>query len=93
MLLQQSRQAPAVGRVLRILLGLALMIYLTPVYFDWHLQPNPYRCIATHRCLWPVPWGDCGERVARRVVCGRRFGLIFSPLDRFERKLRSKRGA
>src|SRR5207248_7019790 len=33
-LLQQSRQAPPVGRVLRILLGLALMIYVTPVYFQ-----------------------------------------------------------
>ena len=32
-LLQQPRQAPPVGRALRILLGLALMIYVTPVYF------------------------------------------------------------
>ena len=31
--LQQARQAPPVGRALRILLGLALMIYVTPVYF------------------------------------------------------------
>src|SRR6266567_9300976 len=31
--LQQSRQAPPVGRALRILLGFALMIYVTPVYF------------------------------------------------------------
>ena len=30
--LQQPRQAPPVGRALRILLGLALMIYVTPVY-------------------------------------------------------------
>src|SRR4029077_10754072 len=30
---QQPRQAPPVGRVLRILLGLVLMIYVTPVYF------------------------------------------------------------
>ncbi len=33
MLLQQPRQAPPVGRALRILLGLALTIYVTPVYF------------------------------------------------------------
>lgn len=32
-LLPQSRQAPPVGRVLRILLGLALMVYVAPVYF------------------------------------------------------------
>jgi hypothetical protein len=32
-LLQQPRQAPPVGRALRILLGLALTIYVTPVYF------------------------------------------------------------
>ncbi len=30
---QQPRQAPPVGRALRILLGLVLMIYVTPVYF------------------------------------------------------------
>ena len=33
MLRQQPRQAPPVGRALRILLGLALMIYVMPVYF------------------------------------------------------------
>ena len=32
-LLPQSRQAPPVGRVLRILLGLALMVYVAPVCF------------------------------------------------------------
>src|ERR1700720_2605959 len=32
-LLQQPRRAPPVGRVLRILLGLVLMVYVTPVYF------------------------------------------------------------
>jgi hypothetical protein len=32
-LLQQTRQVPPVGRAVRILLGLALMIYVTPVYF------------------------------------------------------------
>jgi hypothetical protein len=32
--LLQSRQAPPMGRVLRILLGLVLMVYVTPVYFQ-----------------------------------------------------------
>ncbi len=32
-LLQQPRQAPPVGRALRILLGIVLMVYVTPVYF------------------------------------------------------------
>ena len=30
---QEARQAPPVGRALRILLGLALMVYVVPVYF------------------------------------------------------------
>lgn len=30
---EQPRQAPPVGRVLRILLGLVLMVYVAPVYF------------------------------------------------------------
>jgi hypothetical protein len=33
-LLQQPRHAPPVGRVLRILLGLALMVYVAPVYLQ-----------------------------------------------------------
>jgi hypothetical protein len=33
-LLQQPRQAPPVGRVLRTLLGLVLMVYVAPVYFQ-----------------------------------------------------------
>jgi hypothetical protein len=32
-LLQQPRRAPPVGRALRILLGLALIVYTVPVYF------------------------------------------------------------
>jgi hypothetical protein len=32
--LQQARQAPPIGRALRILLGLVLMVYVTPVYFQ-----------------------------------------------------------
>jgi len=31
--LQQPRQAPPVGRVVRVLFGLALIVYVTPVYF------------------------------------------------------------
>ncbi len=33
-LLEEPRRAPPVGRVLRILLGLALMVYVAPVYFQ-----------------------------------------------------------
>ena len=33
-LLQQRRQAPPVGRALRILLGVALIVYVTRVYFQ-----------------------------------------------------------
>src|SRR5260370_17747594 len=33
-LVQQPRQAPPVGRVLRILLGIVLMVYVAPVYFQ-----------------------------------------------------------
>jgi hypothetical protein len=33
-LLQQPRQAPPVGRVLRIVLGLVLIAYVAPVYFQ-----------------------------------------------------------
>jgi hypothetical protein len=31
--LREPRQAPSVGRALRVLLGLALIVYVTPVYF------------------------------------------------------------
>ncbi len=31
---QQARQAPPVGRALRVLLGLALIVYVAPVYFQ-----------------------------------------------------------
>src|SRR5947207_1150629 len=31
---QQTRQAPPVGRALRIVLGLALIVYVAPVYFQ-----------------------------------------------------------
>ncbi len=31
---EQPRQAPPVGRVLRILLGIVLMVYVAPVYFQ-----------------------------------------------------------
>ena len=32
--LQQPRRAPPVGRVLRVLLGLVLLIYVAPIYFQ-----------------------------------------------------------
>ena len=35
---QQPSQAPPVGRALRILLGLALMVYVEPVYFQVPVQ-------------------------------------------------------
>jgi hypothetical protein len=41
---------------------------------DWRLQPNPHRCIATNRPLWPVPRGPRGRGVARRAVCCRCLG-------------------
>jgi hypothetical protein len=31
---QQARQAPPVGRAFRVVLGLALMVYVAPVYFQ-----------------------------------------------------------
>jgi hypothetical protein len=159
-LLQQSRQAPPVGRVLRILLGLALMIYVTPVYSQVPVRVavgslllmlgliGMYSLIHTVVSRRIVAFGPfLGAIVANGllvalyvagasglpilglgkgqlaavtffgvslVVAGVRaapgcevmaiprllFGkhtelacLIFSPLDRFERKLRSKRGA
>jgi hypothetical protein len=38
MLREQHRRAPPVGRALRILLGLALMVYVAPVYFQVPLR-------------------------------------------------------
>jgi hypothetical protein len=159
-LLQQPRHAPPVGRTLRILVGLALIVYVTPVYFQVpagvsvevlllmlgltgvysliHIVISR-RIIAfgprlgavvmpgllVALCIASVP----GSPILRRgvgdlaavtflgislVVAGVRaapgcelmaipgvlFGkhtelacLTFSPLDRLERKLRSKRGA
>ena len=157
-LLQQPRQAPPVGRALRVLLGLALMIYVTPVYLPvpvalavgaWllvlglialysliHLVVSR-RIVAFGPCLGAVVpqgllvalyiAGASGLPILGRgkgqlaavtflgislVVAGVRaapgcelmaipgvfFGkhtelacLIFSPLDRLERKLRRKR--
>jgi hypothetical protein len=158
-LLQQPRQAPPVGRALRILLGLALMIYVTPVYFGvpvplavgaWLLVLGligVYSLIHIVVSRSIVAFGPClgaviaagllvalyvagssrlpilgrgkGQLAAvtflgvSLVVAGVRaapgcevmaipgllFGkhtelacLIFSPLDRLERKLRGKRG-
>jgi len=156
--LEQPRQAPPVGRALRILLGLALIAYAVPVYFQVPMRIAVGSCllvlgligvyslihIAVSRRM--VAFGPClGAIVANGflvalyfagasglpilghgkgqlaaltflgvslVVAGMRaapgcevmaipgllFGkhtelacIIFSPLDRLERKLRSKR--
>jgi hypothetical protein len=159
-LLQQSRQAPPVGRVLRILLGLALMIYVTPVYSQVSARVavgsfllmlgligiySLIHIVVSRRIVafgpflgaivangllvalyvagasgLPILGHGKGQLAAvtffgvSLVVAGVRaapgcevmaipsllFGkhtelgcLIFSPLDRFERKLRSKHGA
>ena len=157
-LLQQPRQAPPVGRALRILLGLVLMVYVAPVYFRVPVRVAAgslllmlgligvyslihivvsRRIIAFGPCLGaavaagllvtlyvagasglPILGHGKGQLAAATflgislVVAGLRaapgcevmaipgllFGkhteltcLIFSPLDRLERKLRSKR--
>jgi hypothetical protein len=157
--LQQPRQAPPVGRVLRVLLGLVLIVYVTPVYFQVparvavgslllilgligvysliHIGVSR-RIVGFSPCLgaavaWGLPIalyivGASGAPILGRgkgqlaavtflgislVVAGVRavagcevmaipallFGkhtelacLIFSPIDRLERKLRSKHG-
>ena len=156
--LQQPRQAPPIGRALRVLLGLVLILYTVPVYFR---VPVPIAIrelllmlglagiyslihivvlrrivaigpglgsVAVHGFLvalyiaggsrLPIVGGGEGQLAAvtflgiSLVVAGMRavpgcelmaipcvlFGkdtelacLIFSPLDRLERKLRSKR--
>jgi hypothetical protein len=158
-LLQQSRRAPPVGRVLRILLGLVLIVYVAPVYFQVPVRVaagslllmlgliGVYSLIHIVVSRRIVGFGPClgavvavgllvalyvagasglpilgrgkGQLAAATflgvslVVAGVRaapgcelmaipglfFGkhtelacLIFSPLDRLERKLRSKRG-
>ena len=158
-LLQQPRQAPPVGRALRILLGLVLMVYVAPVYFRVPVRVAAgslllmlgligvyslihivvsRRIIAFGPCLGaavaagllvtlyvagasglPILGHGKGQLAAATflgislVVAGLRaapgcevmaipgllFGkhtdlgcLIFSPLDRLERKLRSKLG-
>ncbi len=157
-LLQEPRRAPPVGRALRILLGLVLMVYVAPVYFQVPVRftvrvlllmlglTGVYslihivvsrRIIVFGACLGavvaagflvalyaagapgsPILGHGEGELAAvtflgiSLVVAGVRaapgcelmaipgllFGkhtelacLIFSPLDRLERKLRSKR--
>jgi len=159
-LVQQPRKAPPVGRVLRIVLGLVLMVYVAPVYFQVPVRVAmgslllvlgligvysliyivvSRRIVAFGPCLGAVVAagllvalyvaGSSGLPILGRgkgqlaavtflgislVVAGVRaapgcelmaipgvfFGkhtelacLIFSPLDKLERKLRSKRGA
>jgi len=156
---QEPRRAPPVGRALRILLGLVLMIYVTPVYFRVPVQVavgslllmlgligiySLIHIVVSRRILTFGPClgaavalgslvafyiaGASGLPILGRgkgqlasvtflgaslVVAGVRavpgcevmaipsllFGkhtelacLIFSPLDRLQRKLRSKRG-
>jgi hypothetical protein len=158
-LLQEPRRAPPVGRALRILLGLVLMVYVIPVYFQVPVRLSVQvlllmvgltgvyslihivvsrRIIVFGPCLGAVvPFGLLvalfiasvpGSPILGRgegklaavtflgislVVAGVRaapgcelmaipgllFGkhtelacVIFSPLDRLERKLRSKHG-
>jgi len=157
--LQQARRAPPVGRALRILLGLVLMVYVAPVYFQVPVRLSvrvlllmlgltgiyslihvviSRRIVAFGPCLGavvamgllvalfiasvpgsPILGHGEGELAAvtflgiSLVVAGVRaapgcelmaipgllFGkhtelacVIFSPLDRLERKLRSKHG-
>jgi hypothetical protein len=150
--MQQPNQAPPVARVLRILLGLVLIVYAVPVYFQvpmlipvgaWLLVLGligVYSLIHIVVSRRMITFGPCfGAIVANGLraglpilghgqgqlaavtflgvslvvagVCaapgcelmaipGVFFGkhtelacLIFSPLDKLERKLRSKRGA
>jgi len=158
-LVKQPRLAPPVGRALRILVGLALMIYVTPVYFQVPVRVavgslllvlgligvySLIHIVVSRRIVafgpflgaivplallvalyvtgfsgLPIFGHGKGQLAAATflgislVVAGVRaapgcefmaipgvlFGkhtelacLIFSPLDRFERKLRSKRG-
>jgi hypothetical protein len=157
--IQQARRAPPLGRALRILLGLVLMVYVTPVYFQVPVRLSvrvlllmlgltgvyslihvviSRRIVAFGPCLGavvtvgllvalfiasvpgsPILGHGEGKLAAvtflgiSLVVAGVRaapgcelmaipgllFGkhtelacLIFSPLDRLERKLRSKHG-
>jgi hypothetical protein len=100
---QQPRRAPPIARALRILLGLALIVYMVPIY-----SRVPVR-LAVGALLLML--GLIGVYslihilVSRRIIAfGPRLGiivtksaelacLIFSPLDRLERKLRRKRDA
>jgi hypothetical protein len=69
--LQEPRQAPPVGRVLRILLGLVLIVYVTPVYFQ-----VPAR-VAVGSLLLIL--GLVGVYSLIDIVAGRRFIIALSP--------------
>jgi len=141
--LQRARRAPPIGRALRILLGLVLIVYTVPVYFQVPVRLTVevlllmlgligvYSLIHVFVSRRIVAFGSClgavvaflghgkGQLAAATflgislVVAGVRaapgcelmaipgllFGkhtelacIIFSPLDRLERKLRSKHG-
>jgi hypothetical protein len=68
--LQQARRAPPVGRALRILLGLVLMIYVTPVYFRVPMG------LAVGACLLVL--GLIGVYSVIHVVVSRRI-VVFGP--------------
>jgi hypothetical protein len=69
-LVQQSRQAPPVARALRILLGLALIIYVTPVYFRVPMG------LAVGACLLVL--GLIGVYSLIHIVVSRRI-VVFGP--------------
>jgi hypothetical protein len=69
--LRQSRRAPPAGRVLRVLLGLALIAYVTPVYFR-----VPTR-VATGSLLLIL--GLIGIYSLIDIVVARRIIIAFSP--------------
>jgi hypothetical protein len=73
-LLQQPRQAPPVGRALRILLGLVLMIYVAPVYFQ---VPTPLVVRASLLMLGLIGLYSIIHVVSRRIVA---FGPCFGAL-------------
>ena len=84
------RQAPPVGRALRILFGVVLIVYVTPVYFRVPVgvcrrvvaadaradwRLQPY----PDRCIatdrWPARSSGLGGGLTHRVVCCGRFAV------------------
>ena len=69
-LVQQPRKAPPMGRVLRILLGLALIVYTVPVYFQ-----VPIRLAVG---AWLLVFGLIGVYSLIHIVVSRRV-IAFGP--------------